>query len=142
MFFIQHTCRTRSKEIKVKKREVKQTTIARNIYRKSCASLYKENWRLYVNFQSKRGSKMVIFAQMKPAITNLNLNNLITYMKLYNYVVKRELAILKAILSEQQLNASRNCSDVVKFRARLARLLIVVRCSKRPHNVFSWQPRQ
>ena len=43
---------------------------------------------------------MVIFAQIKPAITNLNLNNLITYMKLYNYVVKRELAILKAILSE------------------------------------------
>ena len=37
-------------------------------------------------------------------------------MKLYNYVVKRELAILKTILSELQLNASRNCSDVVKFR--------------------------
>ena len=45
---------------------------------KSCAALYKENWRLYVNFQSKTESKMVIFAQMKPPITNLNLDKLIT----------------------------------------------------------------
>ena len=44
---------------------------------KSCAALYKENWWLYVNFQSKRESKMVIFAQMKPPITNLNLDKLI-----------------------------------------------------------------
>ena len=53
---------------------------------KSCAALYKENCRLYVNFQSKTESKMVIFAQMKP--------------KLYNYVVKRESDILKTILLE------------------------------------------
>ena len=45
---------------------------------KSCAALYKENCRLYVNFQSKTESKMVIFAQMKPPITNLNLDKLIT----------------------------------------------------------------
>ena len=54
------------------------TTIASNIYCKSCAALYKENWRLYVNFQLKTESKMVTLAQMKPPITNLNLNNLIT----------------------------------------------------------------
>jgi len=51
---------------------------SKNIYRKSCAALYKENWRLHVNSQSKRKSKKVIFAQMKPLITNLKLNNLIT----------------------------------------------------------------
>ena len=45
---------------------------------KSCAALYKENCRLYVNFHSKTESKMVIFAQMKPPITNLNLDKLIT----------------------------------------------------------------
>ena len=55
-----------------------QTTIARNVYCKSCAVLYKENWRLYVNFWSKTESKMVIFAQVKPPITNLNLDKLIT----------------------------------------------------------------
>ena len=35
----------------------------------------KENSRLYVNFQSKTEAKMVIFAQMKPPITNLNLQS-------------------------------------------------------------------
>ena len=55
-----------------------KTTITRNIYCKSCAELHKENWGLYANFQSKTESKMVTLAQMKPLITNLNLNNLIT----------------------------------------------------------------
>ena len=45
---------------------------------KSCAALYKENWRLYVNFQSKTEWKMLIFAQMRPPIINLNLDKLIT----------------------------------------------------------------
>ena len=44
---------------------------------KSCAALYKENCRFYVNFHSKTESKMVIFAQMKPPITNPNLNKLV-----------------------------------------------------------------
>ena len=67
---------------------------------KSCAALYKENCRLYANFQPKTESKMVIFAQMKPSITNLKLDKLITQPKLYNYVVKRESDILNSILLE------------------------------------------
>ena len=43
---------------------------------------------------------MVIFAQMKPPRTNLNLDKRITQPKLYNYVVKRESDILKTILLE------------------------------------------
>ena len=43
---------------------------------------------------------MVIFAQMKPPITSLNLDKLITKPKLYNCVVKRESDILKTILLE------------------------------------------
>ena len=43
---------------------------------------------------------MVIFAQMKSSITNLNLDKLITQQKLYNYVVKRESDILNSILLE------------------------------------------
>ena len=37
---------------------------------------------------------------MKPSITNLNLDKLITQPKLYNYVVKRESDILNSILLE------------------------------------------
>ena len=62
------------KRLKSKKKEGRliSTTIAGNIYCKSCAALYKENSRLYVYFQSRTESKMVIFAQMK----------LMTFMKL------------------------------------------------------------
>ena len=71
--------RTGKKEVEVKKEgRLIKTTITRNIYCKSCAALHKENWGLYANFQSKTESKMVTLAQMKPLITNLTLNNLIT----------------------------------------------------------------
>ena len=62
---------------------------------------------------------MVIFAQMKPPVTNLNLDKLITEPKLYNYVVRRESDILKTNFVGVA-NASRKCSDVFNFRARLA----------------------
>ena len=67
------------KRLKSKKRGTFNIDIDSKKYLlKSCAVVYKENCRLYVNFQSKTESKMVMFAQMKPPITNLNLDKLIS----------------------------------------------------------------
>ena len=74
----EYTRRTRNKEIKVKKRGTFNIdNDSKKYLLKSCAALYKENCRFYVNFHSKTESKMVIFAQMKPPITNPNLNKLV-----------------------------------------------------------------